>query len=304
VAAIRAATRLPAERLELEITESVLLQQSERNIATLHKLRDLGVSIALDDFGTGYSSLSYLRRFPFNKIKIDRSFVSEMSGMDACAAIVCAVANLGRSLEIITTAEGVETNEQLELVRAAGCTQAQGYLFGRPCSFSDLRFHEMPERVPGEKGDPLTARDIMLLRSSFSLIVPSQDTIAGLFYERLFYMAPDVRRLFPNDLAAQKRKLMALLGTCIGKVNDFGSLAPVIRELGKRHAGYGARQEHYVIVEEALIWAMSQGLGVAFGPDVRSAWAKVYRLLAAIMQAGAADVSRATAITARSASNS
>jgi diguanylate cyclase (GGDEF)-like protein len=138
VASILVETGLPAKRLELEITESVLLQHSEKNIAALHELRALGVSIALDDFGTGHSSLSYLRTFPFDKIKIDRSFVSEMSRMDVCAAIVCAVANLGRSLEITTTAEGVETKEQLELVRAAGCTQAQGYLFGRPCAVSEL----------------------------------------------------------------------------------------------------------------------------------------------------------------------
>src|SRR5664280_742230 len=99
------------ERLELEVTESVLLQHSDRNIGTLHELRDLGVAIALDDFGTGYSSLSYLRIFPFDKIKIDKSFVSEMPQMDVCAAIVCAVANLGRSLDIVTAAEGVEKEE-------------------------------------------------------------------------------------------------------------------------------------------------------------------------------------------------
>jgi nitric oxide dioxygenase len=134
----------------------------------------------------------------------------------------------------------------------------------------------------------------MLLRTSFSLIVPIQDIVAGLFYDRLFDVAPEVRRLFPDDLAAQKRKLMALLSTCVGKVHDFGALAPVIRELGKRHAGYGARHEHYMIVEEALLCAMAEGLGGVFVPDVRSAWTKVYRLLAKIMQAGAADVSTAT----------
>ena len=200
VASILVETGLPAKRLELEITESVLLQQSEKNLAALHELRALGVSIALDDFGTGYSSLSYLRMFPFDKIKIDRSFVSEMSRMDVCAAIVCAVANLGRSLEITTTAEGVETKEQLELVRAAGCTQAQGYLFARPCAVSELKFDDTIDWAPAETGEPLTARDIMLLRTSFSLIVPVQDTIASLFYDRLFVIAPEVRRLFPDDL--------------------------------------------------------------------------------------------------------
>ena len=305
VASILVETGLPAKRLELEITESVLLQHSEKNIAALHELRGLGVSIALDDFGTGYSSLSYLRMFPFDKIKIDRSFVSEMSRMDVCAAIVCAVANLGRSLEITTTAEGVETKEQLELVRAAGCTQAQGYLFGRPCAVSELDFDDMIDWAPAEKSEPLTARDIMLLRTSFSLIVPIQDTIASLFYDRLFVIAPEVRRLFPDDMGGQKRKLMALLATCIGKVHDFAALAPIIRELGKRHAGYGARQQHYAVVAEALLWALAEGLGVAFVPEVRSAWAKVYSLLAKTMQAGAADsVPTALSASARSARNS
>jgi hemoglobin-like flavoprotein len=295
---------MPAKRLELEITESVLLQESERNIAVLHELHDLGVSIALDDFGTGYSSLSYLRTFPFDKIKIDKSFVSEMSGMDVCGAIVCAVANLGRSLEIITTAEGIETEEQFELVRAAGCTQAQGYLFGRPCAVSDLNLKEMFDDAPREKGEPLSARDVMLLRTSFSFIVPIQDTVAGLFYKRLFDAAPEVRQLFPDDLTAQKRKLMALLATCVGKVQDLGALVPVIQELGKRHVRYGTRQGHYTVVEEALLGAMAEALGAGFGPDVRSAWAKVYRLVAEIMQAGAAGVSHsAPPVTARSANN-
>jgi diguanylate cyclase (GGDEF)-like protein len=140
VATVLADSGLPAKRLELEITETVLLQRSNDNIRTLQELSDLGVSIALDDFGTGYSSLSYLRLFRFDMIKIDRSFVSEMAEMEASAAIVCAVANLGRSLDITTVAEGVETEEQLNLLRAAGCTQAQGYLLGRPIPAADLRF--------------------------------------------------------------------------------------------------------------------------------------------------------------------
>jgi EAL domain-containing protein (putative c-di-GMP-specific phosphodiesterase class I) len=123
---------LPATRLELEITESVLLQKNAANLSTLHELRSLGVSIVLDDFGTGYSSLSYLRMFPFDKIKIDRVFVQELASRSDCAAIVCAITGLARSLSIVTTAEGVETEEQLALVRAAGCNQVQGYLFGRP----------------------------------------------------------------------------------------------------------------------------------------------------------------------------
>ena len=140
VAAILADTGLPPDRLELEITETVLLQRSNKNINTLHELRALGVSIALDDFGTGYSSLSYLRVFRFDKIKIDKSFISEMAQMESSAAIVCAVANLGRSLDITTVAEGVETEEQFELIRAAGCTHAQGYLLGRPAPAADIDF--------------------------------------------------------------------------------------------------------------------------------------------------------------------
>jgi diguanylate cyclase (GGDEF)-like protein len=131
---------LPPKRLMLEITESVLMQGSSENLEILHHLRRLGISIVLDDFGTGYSSLSYLRLFPFDQIKIDRSFVSELASNADCAAIVSAVASLGRSLQIDTVAEGVETQDQLVLARASGCTHAQGFLFGRPCPASELDF--------------------------------------------------------------------------------------------------------------------------------------------------------------------
>jgi diguanylate cyclase (GGDEF)-like protein len=124
-----AASGLAACRLELEITESVLLHDSDVTLATLHKLRALGVRISMDDFGTGYSSLSYLRSFPFDKIKIDRSFVSELATRDDSMAIVRAVTGLGKSLGISTTAEGVETSEQLALLRLEGCTEVQGFLF-------------------------------------------------------------------------------------------------------------------------------------------------------------------------------
>jgi hemoglobin-like flavoprotein len=292
VAGILAETGLTAKRLELEITESVLLQRSDKNIGILHELRKLGVSIALDDFGTGHSSLSHLRIFPFDKIKIDKSFVGEMPRMDVCAAIVCAVANLGRSLDIVTTAEGVETKEQLELLRAAGCTQAQGYLFGRPCPLVKLNFSNRIDWTPAEAVNALTARDVMLVRTSFSLVVPIQDSIANLFYDRLFAIAPEVRRLFPDDLAAQKRKLMSLLATCIGNLHEFSALAPAIKQLGARHVGYGARPDHYAVVAEALFWSLAQGLGASFTPEVRSAWTKVYDLLATTMQAGAAKPER------------
>jgi diguanylate cyclase (GGDEF)-like protein len=123
---------LPADRLELEITESVMLNDTVATLATLHRLRDLGVHIALDDFGTGYSSLSYLRRFPFDRIKIDQSFVREMPRQPDCGAIVRAIAGLSSALGMATTAEGVETQEQLDLLVAAGCNDIQGFLFSRP----------------------------------------------------------------------------------------------------------------------------------------------------------------------------
>ncbi len=135
-----AETGLSPNRLELEITETVLLQKNAGNIAALHQLKSLGASIVLDDFGTGYSSLSYLRMFPFDKVKIDKSFVSEMTDRADCAAIVCAITGLGRSLRIHTTAEGVETKEQFELLRAAGCTHVQGYLFAAPRPVGELVF--------------------------------------------------------------------------------------------------------------------------------------------------------------------
>ena len=123
---------LPPRRLEVEITESVLLQDDAATMEMLHELRGLGVRVALDDFGTGYSSLSYLRSFPFDKIKIDQSFVRELSTRADCLAIVQSITRLGATLRMTTTAEGVETEEQVRQLRAAGCVEAQGYLFGRP----------------------------------------------------------------------------------------------------------------------------------------------------------------------------
>src|SRR6202046_231413 len=132
------ASGLAPERLELEITETVLLQDSEATLAALHKLRSFGVKISMDDFGTGYSSLSYLRSFPFDKIKIDRSFVHELATREDSMAIVRAVTGLGKSLGISIVAEGVETNEQLGLLRTEGCTEVQGFLFSRPRPAQDV----------------------------------------------------------------------------------------------------------------------------------------------------------------------
>ncbi len=132
VRAACAAAGLDPRRLELEITESVLLSGSEETLATLRALKALGCRISMDDFGTGYSSLSYLRSFPFDKIKIDRSFVTDVTRQGEAAAIVRAIVGLGRSLGMATTVEGVETEAQLDHLRAEGCDQAQGYLIGRP----------------------------------------------------------------------------------------------------------------------------------------------------------------------------
>jgi diguanylate cyclase (GGDEF)-like protein len=122
---------LRAERLQLEITETMLMQNTFATLGTLHQLRKLGVQIAMDDFGTGYSSLSYLRSFPFDKIKIDRSFIQDLSNGAEPRAIVHAVAGLAKCLNMISTAEGVETQQQLDTLQAVGCTEMQGYLFSR-----------------------------------------------------------------------------------------------------------------------------------------------------------------------------
>jgi diguanylate cyclase (GGDEF)-like protein len=127
-----AVSRLDPNRLEIEITESVLLQNSEDTLTLLHQLRGLGIRIALDDFGTGYSSLGYLRSFPFDKIKIDRTFIRDIDANAGSAVIVGAVVGIARALGMTTVAEGVETAEQLALVRRQGCALVQGYLFSRP----------------------------------------------------------------------------------------------------------------------------------------------------------------------------
>ena len=127
-----AKSKLAAQRLELEITETVLLQDSEATLATLHHLRNMGVRISMDDFGTGYSSLSYLRSFPFDKIKIDQSFIRDLGTRDDSGVIVRAVTTIGNSLGISTTAEGVEDLSQLERLKAEGCTEVQGFFLGRP----------------------------------------------------------------------------------------------------------------------------------------------------------------------------
>jgi diguanylate cyclase (GGDEF)-like protein len=139
VAAALAASGLAASRLELEITETVLIRDDSAALATLHQLRALGVRIALDDFGTGYSSLSYLQRFPFDKIKIDRCFINEMAEHEGSSSIVQAVVNIAKARHMTTTAEGVETEAQRDLLADLGCTEMQGYLFSPARRAAEIR---------------------------------------------------------------------------------------------------------------------------------------------------------------------
>jgi diguanylate cyclase (GGDEF)-like protein len=160
VAAVQAAlsvSGLSPRRLELEITESVLFDDDEFALATLHKLRDLGVRIAMDDFGTGYSSLAYLRKFPFDKIKIDQSFVRELENDASCLAIIRAVVNLSVSLGITTTAEGVETAAQLEQLHREGCDEVQGFLFSAPRPAAEISFM-LSNLLNSAAGDKETAQ--------------------------------------------------------------------------------------------------------------------------------------------------
>jgi diguanylate cyclase (GGDEF)-like protein len=139
VAGALAASGLAPNRLELEITEAVLIDDDESALATLHQLHAIGVRIALDDFGTGYSSLSYLQRFPFDKIKIDRSFVNDITEPGGSSYIVQAVVNIAAARHMTTTAEGVETKQQQELLRALGCAEMQGFLFSQPKPAAEIK---------------------------------------------------------------------------------------------------------------------------------------------------------------------
>jgi EAL domain-containing protein (putative c-di-GMP-specific phosphodiesterase class I) len=131
-------TGLQPERLELEITETSLLENQEAHLTTIRQLKNLGLSIALDDFGTGFSSINYLTIFPFDKIKIDKSFTKGILSRGDCKAVVASSLALAKGLGIITTVEGIETEEQLDYMRAAGVELAQGYLFGKPVPISEF----------------------------------------------------------------------------------------------------------------------------------------------------------------------
>jgi EAL domain-containing protein (putative c-di-GMP-specific phosphodiesterase class I) len=145
-----ASAQIAHERVEIEITESVFLENSDANLEALRQLHALGLKIALDDFGTGYSALSYLLRFPFDKIKIDGTFVRALSNAQAAHTIVRSVADIGDRMGLVTTAEGVETAEQLRNVYALGYTEAQGYLIAKPMPAAQVR------RLLGENDDDVT----------------------------------------------------------------------------------------------------------------------------------------------------
>ena len=155
VADILHETGLPAQRLELEITENLLINDTEGVLSKLNRLRELGVKIAMDDFGTGYSSLSYLARFPFSKIKIDRQFIRNMTRDPAMRAIVKTIIALGKSLDVTITAEGVETPEQAQMLRKFGCSQVQGFLYGHPEAAEN---HAKQNPASGGKVTPIRGR--------------------------------------------------------------------------------------------------------------------------------------------------
>ncbi len=158
VIAALAASGLAASRLELEITEAVLIRDDDAALAVLHQLRAIGVRIALDDFGTGYSSLSYLQRFPFDKIKIDRCFITDIAEPEGSASIVEAVVNIAAARRMTTTAEGVETEAQRELLRALGCSEMQGYLFSAPKPAPDVKQLLLTHQQGPEAASPSKTR--------------------------------------------------------------------------------------------------------------------------------------------------
>ena len=179
VQSVLATTGLEPHRLVLECTETIFIEDSEKMLSTLHKLKQIGVQIALDDFGTGYSSLSYLRSFPFDIVKIDRSFVSDLDASTSCSVIVQAVILIAGSLGIKTVAEGVETEAQLKLLKLLGCNDVQGYLLGVPAPAAEIgKLVEQGQSKPSPP-DPSLAklvRSLADLKPLFGLrLVPQQE---------------------------------------------------------------------------------------------------------------------------------
>ena len=129
----------------------------------------------------------------------------------------------------------------------------------------------------------LSANDIALVRASFAKVLPIKDAAADLFYDRLFEIAPQLRPMFPSDLDEQKKKLMAMLGTAVSGLSRLDTLMPAVRALGRRHAGYGVKPQHFTPVGAALLWTLEKGLGAAFTPEVKDAWATAYIVLSTTM---------------------
>lgn len=134
----------------------------------------------------------------------------------------------------------------------------------------------------------VTPRQVELVQTTWEQVVPIADTAANLFYDRLFSIAPQVKPMFPADMAEQKKKLMMTITVAVRGLKDLGALIPVLHKLGKGHVGYGVKDEHYAIVGAALLWTLEQGLGPAWTPEVKDAWVAVYTVLADTMKAGAA----------------
>jgi EAL domain-containing protein (putative c-di-GMP-specific phosphodiesterase class I) len=151
VASALAVAAVPASLLELELTESILVQDADEALLRLHALARLGVRLSIDDFGTGYSSLAYLKRFPIDKLKIDRSFVSGLPNDDSDVAIVCAILQMARALGMKVIAEGVETEAQRAFLQVAGCTEYQGFLFAP--ALDALTFEHRLAQLENELGD-------------------------------------------------------------------------------------------------------------------------------------------------------
>ena len=129
----------------------------------------------------------------------------------------------------------------------------------------------------------MTPRQIELVQTSFQKVVPIAGTAADLFYDRLFEITPELRTLFPADLAEQKKKLMAMLATAVANLHQLYTVLPAVKELGKRHVGYGVKPEHYALVGGALLWTLERGLGPDFTPEVKAAWTETYTTLAGVM---------------------
>ena len=129
----------------------------------------------------------------------------------------------------------------------------------------------------------MTPNQIKLVQTSFAQVAPIAATAADLFYGRLFEIAPQVRAMFPEDISEQKKKLMAMLGTVVAGLNNLDTLMPAVRALGRRHGGYGAKPQYYAPVGSALLWTLEKGLGEAFTPEVKDAWATAYIVLSTTM---------------------